>query len=121
MPQKQPTKAQKRRAHQEEKEDDREAELEAERAQQGESEKDIEAKQLQEMLSPLGLSIREIQVHYGCDCPYSPCLHHSLQAWQGCLCCLTVLLLLKRQLYNMTCSSFPKEPWRICLEEVVHM
>ncbi len=60
--QKQPTKAQKRRQHQAERDAEREAELEAERAQQGESEQAVEDKQLREMLTPLGLTIRAIQV-----------------------------------------------------------
>lgn len=60
--QKQPTKAQKRRQHQAERDAEREAELEAERAEQGESEQAVEDKQLREMLTPLGLTIRAIQV-----------------------------------------------------------
>ena len=60
--QKQPSKAQKRRQHQAEKDAEREAELEAEHAQQGESEQAVEDKQLREMLTPLGLTIRAIQV-----------------------------------------------------------
>lgn len=60
--QKQPTKAQKRRQHQADRDAEREAELEAERAQQGESEQAVEDKQLREMLTPLGLTIRAIQV-----------------------------------------------------------
>ena len=60
--QKQPTKAQKRRQHQAEKEAEREAELEAERAQHGESEQAIEDKALRDILTPLGLTIRAIQV-----------------------------------------------------------
>ena len=59
---KQPTKAQKRRQHQAEKDAEREAQLEAERAQQGESEQSLEDKQLREILAPLGLTIRAIQV-----------------------------------------------------------
>lgn len=62
--QKQPTKAQKRRQHQAEREAEREAELDAERAEQGESEKTIEDRELKEMLTPLGLTVRFIQV---CD------------------------------------------------------
>ena len=62
MLQKQPTKAQKRRQHQAEREAEREAELEAERAEQGESEKTIEDRELKEMLAPLGLTYRFIQV-----------------------------------------------------------
>ena len=62
MLQKQPTKAQKRRQHQAEREAEREAELEAERAEQGESEKTIEDRELKEMLTPLGLTVRFIQV-----------------------------------------------------------
>lgn len=60
--QKQLSRAQKRRNQQAEKEAEREAELAAERDQQGESEKSAEARQLREMLNPLGLTIREIQV-----------------------------------------------------------
>lgn len=62
MLQKQPTKAQKRRQHQAEREAEREAELDAERAEQGESEKAIEDRKLKEILTPLGLSVRFIQV-----------------------------------------------------------
>lgn len=62
--QKQPTKAQKRRQHQAEREAEREAELDAERAEQGESEKTVEDRELKEMLTPLGLTVRFIQV---CD------------------------------------------------------
>ncbi len=60
--QKQPTKAQKRRQHQADRDAEREAELEAERAEQGESEQAVEDRQLREMLTPLGLTIRAIQV-----------------------------------------------------------
>lgn len=60
--QKQPSRAQKRRSQQAEKEAEREAELTAEKAQQGESGKSAEARQLRELLTPLGLTIREIQV-----------------------------------------------------------
>jgi len=60
--QKQPTKAQKRRQHQADRDAEREAELEAERAEQGESEQAVEDKQLREMLTPLSLTIRAIQV-----------------------------------------------------------
>ena len=60
--QKQPTKAQKRRQHQADRDAEREAELEAERAEQGESEQAVEDKQLRAMLTPLGLTIRAIQV-----------------------------------------------------------
>lgn len=62
MLQKQRTKAQKRRQHQAEREAGRAAELEAERAEQGESEKSIEDRELKEMLTPLGLTVRFIQV-----------------------------------------------------------
>lgn len=64
MLQKQPTKAQKRRQHHAEKEAEREAELEAERAQQGESEKAVEDRELKQMLTPLGLTVRFIQVSH---------------------------------------------------------
>ena len=62
MAQKQPTKAKKRRQHQAERDAEREAELDAERAQQGESEQAVEDRKLREMLTPLGLTIRAIQV-----------------------------------------------------------
>lgn len=60
--QKQPTKAQKRRQHQAEREAEREAELDAERAEQGDSKKTVEDRELKEMLTPLGLTVRFIQV-----------------------------------------------------------
>lgn len=60
--QKQPSKAQKRRQHHAEKEAEREAELEAERAEQGESEQAVEDRELKQMLTPLGLTVRPIQV-----------------------------------------------------------
>ncbi len=60
--QKQPTKAQKSRQHQADRDAERDAKLEVERAQQGESEQAVEDKQLREMLTPLGLTIRAIQV-----------------------------------------------------------
>lgn len=62
--QKQPSRAQKRRTQQAEKEAEREAELAAERGGQGESEKAAEARQLRDMLAPLGLAVREIQVGF---------------------------------------------------------
>ncbi|DBA83091.1 hypothetical protein WJX79_000332 [Trebouxia sp. C0005] len=70
--QKQPTKAQKRRQHQADRDAEREAELEAERAQQGESEQAVEDKQLREMLTPLGLTIRAIQ-------PDGHCMYRAVQ------------------------------------------
>ena len=74
MLQKQPTKAQKRRQHQADREAEREAELEAERAEQGESEKSIEDRELKEMLTPLGLSVRVIQVWQLISC-WPHCFH----------------------------------------------
>ncbi|KAL3147843.1 hypothetical protein ABBQ32_002566 [Trebouxia sp. C0010 RCD-2024] len=70
--QKQPSKAQKRRQHQAEKEAEREAELEAERAEQGESEQAVEDRELKQMLTPLGLTVRPIQ-------PDGHCMYRAVQ------------------------------------------
>lgn len=77
MMQKQPSKAQKRRQHQAEKEAEREAELEAERAEQGESEQAVEDRELKQMLTPLGLTVRFIQVRQ-CSLHGSACFSSLL-------------------------------------------
>ena len=59
---KKPTKAQKRKQQQAQREAEREARIAAEQAESGPSQREQEAEQLQAMLEPLGLVMREIQV-----------------------------------------------------------
>ena len=59
---KKPTKAQKRKQQQALREAEREARIAAEQAESGPSQREQEAEQLQAMLEPLGLVVREIQV-----------------------------------------------------------
>ena len=60
-----PTKAQKRREQRAAEEAEREARIEAEKATLGpNSEKDVEAEELEKLLRPLGLTVKEIPVRY---------------------------------------------------------
>ena len=71
---KKPTKAQKRKQQQAQREAEREARIAAEQAEAGPSQREQEAEQLQAMLEPLGLVIREIQVSPPVDDGQGPSL-----------------------------------------------